>query len=80
MNNIQTVAFTGHRPKDLFGQNAHDRYNELCGIIEGVVMDLVQQGAIEFRTGGAQGVDQLAFWAVERVKKNAPDAEIVMEE
>lgn len=69
---MKKACFTGHRPKELCGYDA-DKYrtfvNELCDIIR----YLYSRGFTEYVSGGAQGFDQLAFWAVNRVKKEYTD-------
>lgn len=67
----KTVCFTGHRPKDLFGysEGARARYSGLCDEIAAICEKFMDEESVDsFITGGAQGVDQLAFWAVERIK------------
>lgn len=66
-----SCSFTGHRPKDIFGYD-HDAWVPLVDKLETLVSDLVTQGVTTFISGGAQGVDQAAFWAVNRVKRKIP--------
>ena len=61
------VAFTGKRPKDLAGYD-HDKYLPLFNYLKEYVVTLYHAGYTEFITGGAQGFDQLVFWAVNSVK------------
>lgn len=66
-NQNKTVCFTGHRPKHLCG---YDRkaYLDFSNELEKIITDLYEnQNARTFITGGAQGFDQLAFWAVNRL-------------
>lgn len=74
MTNEHTcVCFTGRRPKDLFGYKSHTAYMPLRARIEEAVETFIDtEGVDTFISGGAQGVDQLAFWAVENVKKRCP--------
>lgn len=70
MSNIEplTACFTGRRPKDLYGYE-HDAYIPLVENLKHCVRLLHEQyGVRRFISGGAQGVDQLAFWAVNRLK------------
>lgn len=71
----KTLCFTGRRPKALLGGMA---YSELArpayGKIVGKVLELLVRlydgnGYRTFISGGAQGFDQLAFRAVEELKK-----------
>lgn len=73
----KTVCFTGHRPKDLYGYDK-EKYFLLVGVLIDQVMDLYTKGYTKFITGGAQGVDQLAFWAVNRAKDKYPEIQNVV--
>lgn len=69
---MKTICFTGHRPKKLCGydKNSYAAFvNEMRGLCE----KFYNEGYTNFITGGAQGVDQLAFWAVNRLKAKHPD-------
>lgn len=69
----QTVAFTGRRPKDLLGYD-HKAYQKLSQFLSDDLLEaLYQNGARSFITGGAQGFDQLACWAVVELRKRHPD-------
>lgn len=63
------MCFTGRRPKDLFGY-VKEKYN---AIVDKLTLELIrfhlEEGYDTFITGGAQGFDQLAFWAVDRMKR-----------
>lgn len=68
------VCFTGRRPKDLFGYASHKAYMPLRARLEKAIEQFIDtEGVDTFISGGAQGVDQLAFWAVENVKKRRPN-------
>lgn len=71
---MATLCFTGRRPKDLFGYNDRSKYcpivDKLAEICEHYITDY---GVTTFISGGAQGIDQMAFWAVNRCKRNHPD-------
>ena len=64
------MCFTGRRPKDLFGYN-HDAYIPMVEAIKRDLRGFVSNGYTEFISGGAQGFDQLAFWAVNALKREA---------
>ena len=68
----QTVCFTGHRPqaKCMFGFNLNDErykplYKELTRTIE---LCINEEGITRFISGGALGVDQIAFWLIHKLK------------
>lgn len=67
------VCFTGRRPRDLFGYASHKAYMPLRARLEKAIEQFIDTEDVDtFISGGAQGVDQLAFWAVENVKKRRP--------
>ena len=68
----KTICFTGHRPKDLFGYDEHQRarYSELTHDILNLVRNSYKNGYKTFITGGAQGADQLHFGRLSILKKN----------
>lgn len=73
---IRTVCFTGSRPNKLKGYvtaNYNDFVHDLSSILEAVYNRL---GAVKFISGGAQGMDQLAFWAVDQLKNRTADTNI----
>lgn len=65
---LKTVCFTGKRPKELFGYE-RGCYTELVDRLTQECIRLAGQGYGTFITGGAQGSDQLAFWAVDKAKR-----------
>lgn len=67
-NTAKTVCFTGKRPKDLFGYEK-GRYTALVDRLTQECIRLARQGYSLFISGGAQGADQLAFWAVDKAKR-----------
>ena len=77
---INSMCFTGHRPKELFGydESARPKYSELTQEILKIIRGLYDDGCRTFISGGAQGVDQIAFWAVEHLKKEHPDVKNVL--
>lgn len=62
------ACFTGRRPKDLCGYD-HDSYIPLVDYLKNLVRHMYSKGCTEFISGGAQGFDQLAFWAVNAMKR-----------
>lgn len=81
--NPGSVCFTGPRPAHLFSDNPYslDRRPDYQRIVNGIketVRPLCEQGCRLFFTGGAQGFDQLAFWAVHRMKQEYPDLRNVL--
>lgn len=64
------MCFTGRRPKDLVGYG-HEQYkefvDELCNLLHDEFY--VKRHVRKYVTGGAQGFDQLAFWAVNRMAR-----------
>ena len=61
----KTACFTGPRPNQLFGYYHLERYDIITQALGELLPQLVAQGTFDFISGGAQGFDQLAFWAVE---------------
>lgn len=62
------VAFTGHRPDKL--GNAYDlNHINSIKIRERLIQLFFQHRLIHFISGGAQGFDQNAFWAIQEYKK-----------
>lgn len=69
-DDIPTMCFTGRRPKDLCGYNTA-KYNSFVSDFTKLLYEefYVKKGVRRFISGAAQGLDQMAFWAVERMKK-----------
>ena len=61
------MCFTGRRPKDLFGYEKA-RYLPLMEALKSCLRQHINEGYDTFISGGAQGFDQLSFWAVNRLK------------
>lgn len=68
----KTLCFTGRRPKDLCGYKK-EKYKNLVDCITKFCDYFYKQGYRNFISGGAQGFDQLAFWAVNKLKASHPD-------
>lgn len=67
---VVSMCFTGRRLKDLCGyeKSKYDGFvRELTDIIYNEFY--MKRNVRRFVTGGAQGFDQMAFWAIERMKK-----------
>ena len=64
----RVMCFTGRRPKDLFGYQK-DKYISLVNKLVTELEKFYLEGFDIFITGGAQGFDQLAFWAVNKLKQ-----------
>lgn len=71
-NNVvaTTVAFTGHRPDKLSGYERESYRRFVSELAETLYREYYEHGTRRFISGGAQGFDQLAFWAIEKMKIN----------
>lgn len=74
-----TMAFTGRRPKDLCGYDTA-YYRQFVTDLAEILYFFYNNGVHRFISGGAQGFDQLAFWAVHRlkIKKGCADVENIL--
>lgn len=73
-NQITSVCFTGHRPNRLYGYRSYEDWRPLFNAIYSLCEKLyTEYGTRTFITGGAQGVDQTAFWAVNKLIITHPD-------
>lgn len=67
-NTMSAMCFTGHRPKDLMGYDI-EKYRDISHACEKAIRHAIEHDGIDtVITGGAQGVDQLAFWAARRAQ------------
>lgn len=65
-----TLCFTGRRPKDLCGYDKIKYQIFVDDLVKLLYKEFyVKQGVRRFISGGAQGFDQMAFWAVDKMKK-----------
>lgn len=75
-----SVTFTGHRPAKLAQNNRQayqsKHYDKFLPALTKSLEAYLNIGIDTFITGGAQGFDQLVFWAVENLKTNFPDKTI----
>lgn len=70
------VSFTGHRPNKLGTDYSitNERVRAYSDMLIKELRPLIlQHGARSFISGGAIGIDQIAFWTVERLKREYPD-------
>lgn len=67
---VNTVSFTGHRPKyfDNYSKTRLDIYWELYFICD----KLANKGITKYITGGATGVDTIAFHVINNLKSKYP--------
>ena len=75
---MRTICFTGRRPKDLcwYDTNSYTSFvNYLTNYLD---TEFYKKGVRRFISGGAQGFDQLAFWAVHNLKKIHSDIENIV--
>lgn len=64
---MNTICFTGRRPNVLAGYDDIDKYAKFIDYLADLLESYVTDDTT-FITGGAQGFDQLAFWAADIVK------------
>lgn len=67
----KVCCFTGHRPKGLYGYDKQ-KYYPLFHKLEEVILLAIEQGYDTFISGGAQGLDQIAFCVVNKIKRTNP--------
>lgn len=67
------IAITGKRPKELYGYNNLERYNLLGDTITQVIQNIskdLSSDMVNIYSGGAQGADQIAFMAIDKLNIN----------
>lgn len=70
------ICFTGKRPKDLCGYN-REKYKDFVTDLSHRLYEIAKNNTeTEFISGGAQGFDQMAFWAVNILKRKHPELSI----
>ncbi len=74
----KTICFTGRRPKFLCGYQSHKPYTPFVSELREILRTYYKLGFKRFITGGAQGFDQLAFWAVDQLKQEYADIESIV--
>lgn len=76
MEKRETMCFTGHRANKLCGYNIN-AYTEFVSELMNVLKIYITKYNIKnFITGGAQGFDQLVFWAVHHLQHKHPEYKI----
>lgn len=76
MEKRETMCFTGHRANKLCGYNISsytEFVNDLINVLE---LYVTKYNIKNFITGGAQGFDQLVFWAVHHLQHKHPEYKI----
>lgn len=72
---IKSISFTGPRPKKLRDYD-HDKYVKFVDELTKILIYITGLFGIErYVSGGAQGFDQLAFWAVNKAKRAVGNTE-----
>lgn len=70
-DDVSTLCFTGRRPKDLCGYDTAKYSGFVTDLADMLYKEFYTKLSVRrFVTGGAQGFDQMAFWAVERMVKH----------
>jgi len=70
MDKMYTICFTGHRPNKLFGYQSEEAYKPLRKRLSALIAEIAEKhDGVHIITGGAQGVDQLAFWAAQHARE-----------
>lgn len=62
---MKKICFTGRRPKDLCGY-VKANYTSFVDELVTILKEYITEDT-EFISGGAQGFDQLSFWAVDKI-------------
>lgn len=65
----KTLAIIGHRPGRLYGYTSREPYNNLLTRIQGDLRVLIDAGFDTFILDGSQGASQIAFWAIEGLRR-----------
>ena len=77
-----TACFTGHRPQSLsmFGFDMkHPGYDSLKkSLNEAIELCITKENIKRFLSGGAQGVDQISYWCVHKLKSKYPHVKNVV--
>jgi uncharacterized phage-like protein YoqJ len=83
---VRTVSFTGHRPhwdskKDKLGTGysiTNERASAYGELMRKEIVKLMRRGAKRFISGGALGVDQIAYWTVHKLQREGCDIENIL--
>lgn len=75
-----TCSFTGHRPNRLYGYNINkDKYIELGKVIRVECIRLIEDMNVDrFISGGALGLDTIAFLIVNKLKDKYPNIKNIL--
>lgn len=65
---VRTIAFTGPRPKKLYGYQWNRQWQHLFAQLTALLQFCASHGTAAFLSGGAQGFDTIAFDAVQQIK------------
>lgn len=76
----KSVCFTGHRPNKLYGYDLTDeRYIKLYNVIKDYCKEMIEgHGYDTFYSGGALGLDTVAFIAINSLKKEYPNIKNIL--
>lgn len=74
---MRTICFTGRRPKDLCGYKK-ENYTAFTAQLVDYLQTFYDLGVRKWISGGAQGFDQISFWAVDTLRQQHPDVENVV--
>lgn len=69
-----TICFSGHRPNGLCKYDIK-KYQKFVEKLTGQIRSMDSGDEMTFISGGAQGMDQLSFWAVDNYKNSLPENE-----
>lgn len=75
---MNTVCFTGSRPKKLCGYNKESYAGFVRWLTDYLDNEFYSKGVSRYISGGAQGFDQIAFWAVYYLSKRHPEIENIV--
>lgn len=74
---VYTMCFTGHRPNKLCGYDKN-AYRPMVKQLTDLLDQYYTAGIRRFITGGAQGFDQLVFWAIHALKSKHDNLENII--
>lgn len=76
MEKRETICFTGHRAKKLCGYDISSYTDFVNNLMTELEVYITKYNIKNFITGGAQGFDQLVFWAVHHLQHKHPEYKI----
>lgn len=76
-SSLYSMCFTGVRPNKLCGYE-RDPYKPFVKQMTGFLRQYADMGIQKYVTGGAQGFDQLTFWAVNALKTDYPEIQNIV--